>query len=193
MADVPGQNTRHPGHHAEWNFPYAHVIWRTQDGSVLMVNEENGKNSIIMQHGVSGTYTEINNSGDSVNFTTGHLASYGKSGTSFTIDNNGDVKFGGHQRVLLGGGSHIEVSGHAGITVGGDTALVGMGKVNVRAKSLYLGSDGDISMNAGGKIDVQAAGEISIKGSSVGTHGQGGVYTNSSGGPQPSGGGGPTS
>jgi len=91
MADVKGADTRHPGHHDKWEFPYAHVIWRTQDGSCLYVNEKNGENSIIMQHGVSGTYTEINNSGDCTNFTVGHSTSYGKSGTTFTVDNNGVI------------------------------------------------------------------------------------------------------
>lgn len=163
MADVPGKNTRHPGHHSDWKFPYAHVIWRTQDGSCLLVNEENGKNTIIMQHGVSGTYTEINNSGDQIQFTVGHAANYGKSGTTFTVDNCGDSKVGGHARIIFGGGAHIEVAGHAGIVVGGDTSVVGIGQVSVRAKSAYLGTDGDISMNASGNMNIKVAGNIDIK------------------------------
>lgn len=163
MADVPGKNTRHPGHHDGWNFPYAHVIWRTQDGSCLLVNEENGKNTIIMQHGVSGTYTEINNSGDQVQFTVGHAANYGKSGTTFTVDNCSDTKGGGHQRIIFGGGVHIEVAGHAGIVVGGDTALVGVGKVNVRAKSAYLGTDGDFAINVGGNLNMKIAGDTTME------------------------------
>lgn len=167
MADVKDSKTRHPDHHDEWNFPYAHVIWRTQDGSQLLVNEENGKNTILMQHGTSGTYTEINSSGDQVSFTVGHSVSYGKSGVTLTIDNNQDVKLTGHNRLLVGGGSHVEVAGDAGIVVGGDTALVGVGKVNVRASSAYLGADGDISMNAGGNMNIQVAGDMTVKASKI--------------------------
>jgi hypothetical protein len=174
MSDVAGSTTRHPGHHTDWKFPYAHIIWRAQDGSCLMVYEENGKNTILMSHGVSGTYTEINNSGDMVNFCVGHVANYGKSGTSFTVDNNGDIKFGGHSRILVGGGSHIEVAGHAGVVVGGDTAVVGMGKINARAKSVYLGSDGDISINASGNMEIKAAGTMHLKAATIRHNSSGG-------------------
>lgn len=182
MTDVADAKTRHPDHHAGWNFPYAHVIWRMQDGSCLLVNEQNGNNSVLMQHGVSGSYTEINNSGDCISFTVGNKVDYNKSGVTLTVDNNGDMKITGHNRIMVGGGSHFEVAGDAGIVVGGDTAVVGMGKVNARAKSMYLASDGDIAMHASGKMDIQVKGDFTMNAANIKMNGGDGFGPGGGGG-----------
>lgn len=112
--------------------------------------------------------------GEVVEGRAGGIVTYSKSGTTMTIDNNGDVKLAGHNRVLMGGGGHIEVTGDAGIAVGGDTALVGVGKVNARAKSVYIGSDGDVAVHASGNMEIRADGIMHLKGSQIRLNSSGG-------------------
>jgi hypothetical protein len=104
----------------------------------------------------------------------GGVVEYTKTGTTLTVDNNGDVKLAGHNRVLMGGGGHIEVTGDAGIAVGGDTAIVGVGKINARAKSVYIGSDGDVSVRASGNMEIKADGIMHLKGSQIRLNSSGG-------------------
>ena len=58
--------------------------------------------------------------------------------------------------------------------MGGDTALVGVGKVNVRAKSMYLASDGDIAMNASGNMDIKVKGNFTTHAAKISMNGSDG-------------------
>jgi hypothetical protein len=159
---IPKEKTRHPENETEWNFPYCHKVFQFQDGTCMLVNEENGKNNFLFQHGVSGTYTEINNSGDQITFTVGNKVEYGKSGTTVTVKHNGDVYIAGMQRTMVQGGAHIEVAGDAGIVVGGHTVLAGIGRVNIAAESFHLTSAKDFTMNVGGKLDIVSKGDTTM-------------------------------
>lgn len=162
MADVENKETRLPKPHDNWEFPYGHIVWRAQDGSFMGFCEKNGVNTIFMQHGVSGSYSEINNSGDAINVTVGNAIAYNKSGSTTTTDHNSDTKGGGHGRSQMQGGIHVVVVGDAGVTVGGDTAMVGMGKVNMAAKQIYMGSGSDIAINAKGNMELKSGGTMAL-------------------------------
>ena len=169
--DVKNAQTRTPDSHTEKEFPKTHSIFFFPCGTVMMYDEKN--RDFFFQHS-SGSSFGFNSSGDSVSFTVGNKADYSKSGTTVTVDHNGDVKIHGHNRVMVGGGSHLEVAGDAGIFVGGDTALVGMGKVNMRAKSAYIGTDGDVAINAGGNMEIKASGTMHLKAAQIRHNSSGG-------------------
>lgn len=162
MPDVKNANTRAPDNTKEWEFPYGHIVWRAQDGSLMGFCEKNGYNCIFMQHGVSGTYSEINNSGDQVNIVVGNEVTYGRSGSTKTVDHNTDQKKHGHGREQHHGGVHIVVVGDAGIDVGGNTAIVAQGPVGVATKQLYISAAEDIAINAGGNFEVRAKGTLAL-------------------------------
>ena len=170
--EVENAKTRTPDDHTQKEFPKAHCLFAFPDGTMCMYDEKNGE--YMLQHGRTGSKIGFNNSGDSVSFTVGNKAEYNKSGTTVTVDHNGDVKIHGHNRIMVGGGSHFEVAGDAGIFVGGDTAVVGMGKVNMRGKSAYIGTDGDIAMNAGGNMEINVKGTMHLKASEIRHNSSGG-------------------
>jgi hypothetical protein len=162
MTDVKDSKTRAPQVTEKWEYPYAHIVWRGQDGSVMGFCEKNGYNAIFMQHGVSGSYSEINNSGDMVNVVVGNQVTYGRSGATTSVDHNNDTKQHGHVRTQQQGGIHIVVVGDAGIDVAGNTAIVGQGPVAVAAKQIYMSAAEDIAINAGGNFEIAAKGTVAL-------------------------------
>ena len=172
MADNKDSKKRAPDI-PEVDYQYLHCVYQFQDRSGLYIHEKNGKNFVVMLDGVGG-YTCINQNGDKQSFEVGFGHNYNRSGVTMTVDHNGDVKLAGHNRILMGGGGHIEVTGDAGIAVGGDTAIVGMGKINARAKSVYIGSDGDVAVHASGNMEIKAGGTMHLKASQIRHNSSGG-------------------
>lgn len=152
---------------SSYNAQYGYIqVIETPAGHQIQIDNTPGHERLFWRHS-SGTYTEVSADGKVVNFAVGDVKNYNKAGTTFTIDENGDIKFSGHGRIMVGGGAHIEVAGDAGIFVGGDTALASMGAANIRASSAILATDGDIGINAGGAINVKAAGNINMNGATI--------------------------
>jgi type VI secretion system secreted protein VgrG len=165
-TETKQQKTR--GHKSSFKgeYPYVKVV-RTASGHEIHFDDTPNNERIFIQHS-SGTMIEMTADGKMHIATVGDQCSYGKGGMTCTVDHNGDTKITGHGRSQSGGGAHIVVTGDAGITVGGDTAVVGMGKVNMRAKSAYFGTDGDCNMNVGGSCSMKVAGDMTME--TKGTH-----------------------
>lgn len=142
-------------------YPYCQVF-ETECGHTVHYDDTPGNERILIAH-TTGSYVEMRKDGGVQSFAVGDIKLYGKSGVTISVDENSDVKIQGHSRMLVGGGAHIEVAGDAGIAVGGQTALVGLGAVNVRAKSMHLSTEGDINMNASGNMEIKATGNMALR------------------------------
>lgn len=142
-------------------YPY-NKVWETLSGHQIQFDDTPGKERIFIRH-ASGTYTEISADGKVISYAVGDSKSYNKAGVTFTVDENGDIKMSGHQRIVVGGGAHIEVAGDAGVFAGGDLAAAVIGKANIRAKSMYMGTDGDMNMNVGGNLNIKAKGTVTTE------------------------------
>jgi len=130
----------------------------TESGHVSVWCDTKGATYILHAH-QSGTYNMITHDGKQVNFTSGDLQQYGKGGASITVDENQDMKIHGHQRVVVGGGSYVEVAGHAGIGVAGDTTLFSKGNMNAHVDNFYVGAKGNFKMHVDGNWDVKVKGD----------------------------------
>lgn len=159
------QDTRTDESTYDAKYGYIQVM-ETPSGHQVHYDNTPGAERFFYRH-PSGTYTEISSDGKVVNFNVGDAKTYSKAGFSFTVDENGDMKISGHSRMIVGGGAHIEVAGDAGVFAGGDVGLVGMGAVNIRAKTGYIATDGDMNMNVGGEMNVNAKGDIVMKGANI--------------------------
>lgn len=159
---------------AKGKYPYVQT-WLTESGHEMTFDNTPGNRRIRIAHGKSGTYMEISENGKMVTHVTGNRQDKTKGGVTLTVDENNDVKIHGHQRILTGGGSHIETKGDAAITVGGDSMSVVMGNQNSAvAGDAYTGVKGNMKMNVGGNMAMEVAGDIGIK--------AGGSVTTESGG-----------
>ena len=147
-------------------YPYNHV-WEDWAGHQIQVDNTPGAERIFFRHS-KGSYVEMRPDGGVITFNVGDSKTYNKAGATFTVDECGDVKFTGHTRIMVGGGAHIEVAGDAGVFAGGDLVAAVMGNANIRAKSAYLGTDGDINMNASGNMNIKVAGDTTME--TDGTH-----------------------
>lgn len=142
-------------------YPYNQVIeWPS--GHQIQIDNTPGKERIIVQH-TSGSYTLMTADGSTFNYTVGDGKSYSKGGHTFSVDEAGDVKFSGHTRILVAGGAHIEVAGDAGVFAGGDMVAAVIGKLNARASSAYIGTDGDMNMNVGGNMNIKTGGSMTME------------------------------
>jgi hypothetical protein len=159
------QTTRADDSSYDAKYPYNRVI-ETWAGHQIQFDDTPGSERIFIRH-ASGTYQEISADGKMVTYAVGDTKTYNKAGVTLTVDENGDVKMSGHQRLLVGGGSHIEVAGDAGVFVGGNAGIAGMGAINLRAKTAYVGTDGDMNMNVGGNMTMETKGTHTIKAAKV--------------------------
>ena len=155
------QSTRTDDSTYNAQYPYNQVT-ETPAGHQWQVDNTPGHERVFFRHS-SGTYTEISSDGKVVNFSVGDSKTYGKAGWSMTIDVNGDVKMTGHSRFVVGGGAHIEVAGEAGVFAGGDMAAAVMGKANIRASQVYIGTDGDTNLNVGGNMNIEVKSDMNVK------------------------------
>lgn len=141
-------------------------VFETPSGHQIQLDNTPGNERIFIRHS-SGTYMEMSADGKVTSFTVGDQKNYNKAGVTFTVDENSDVKMSGHNRIVTGGGLHSEIAGDLGAAVGGDLALVGMGKVNMRAKQVYFGSDGSLNIRCGGNLNIEADGDIVMRGAKI--------------------------
>jgi hypothetical protein len=108
----------------------------------------------------SGTYVEWYENGDSTTFVVGNEQKINKGGLTITVQNNGDIKIGGHARLIVGGGAHVEIQGDAGIAVGGDVLLAAAGNMKMSVNDMYMGVRGDMKMNVAGDTHFQTKGNM---------------------------------
>lgn len=132
------------------------TVW--PGGHELHIDSTKGKERYRFAH-KSGTYTEIYQNGDVTNFVVGHSQTLHKGGVTLSINNNGDVKIGGHNRFVLGAGAHIEVLGNAGIAVAGDTVLAGSGNLKMSVGDMYLGVRGNLDMHVAKNTTITTQGK----------------------------------
>jgi hypothetical protein len=138
-------------------YPHNQVtVW--PGGHELHIDSTKGKERYRFAH-KSGTYTEIYHNGDTTQFVVGNAQTVNKGGVTISINNNGDIKIGGHNRFLLGGGAHIEVLGHAGISVGGDVVLGAVGNLNMSVENMYLGVRGNLDLHVAKNTTVMTQGK----------------------------------
>jgi len=142
-------------------YPYAQV-WETESGHVLMF-DDTPEGPKIFLGAESGSYIMMTTDGKVINFTVGDRQDYAKGGTSFTVDENYDLKVHGHSRVTVGGGSYVEVAGHAGVGVAGDVALMSKGNLHASIDNFYLGAKGDFNVNAGGDMNLKVKGNMNME------------------------------
>ena len=155
------QTTRSNKSSANTEYPY-NKPYESLTGHRVEFDDTPHGERVFFRH-AKGSYVEFSPDGGVNVFAVGDMKMYNKAGVSITSDENGDIKIGGHARLLVGGGAHIEVAGDAGLKVGGDMAASVMGKANIRAKSAYLGTDGDININAGGNMNMKVAGTTTME------------------------------
>lgn len=143
-------------------YPYNKVMI-TEKGHEVHYDDTPGEERIRIAH-KDGTYDEINVGGHRTSYTVGNKQEYNKSGVTITVDENNDVKIHGHDRFLIGGGGHVEVTGDSNITVGGDANIVtgGNSKVAV-AGDTYLGGAGHLNVNIAGNMNLKVAGTTTME------------------------------
>lgn len=148
----------------------------TPSGHCIEYDDTPGAERIAISHGPSGTYSEIGPDGTLTTFTTGNSHHYNKCGLSMTTDHNCDIKIHGHQRVCIGGGSHLEVAGDANIVVAGDclsavagnmkAAVAGAGQFSIGG-SASMKVEGNFDMKVGGSTTMTSDGDHIIKAANI--------------------------
>lgn len=137
-------------------------VYQSVGGIRIVISNEEGKESYRIMH-PSGSYTEMQPDGTTVNFNIGKATTYVKGGLVLSVDENNDVRISGHNTLRVAGGSHIEVAGDAGIMVKGDVALAGLGNMGMSVNgNVYLGAKGDFNMNVAGKASFKVAGDLTM-------------------------------
>jgi hypothetical protein len=137
-------------------------VWESESGHIKVISDTKGATYIFQAH-QSGSYSLITHDGKTINFSVGDMQNYGKGGISMTVDENMDVKVHGHNRLVVGGGSYVEVAGHAGIAVGGDVALVSKGNLNAHVDNIYIGAKGNMNFNVDGNMKMKVAGQTNFE------------------------------
>lgn len=164
MAKGPNDKDRAPGPRVNTDYPFCQSTV-TECGHEITYDNTPGHERIRIAH-CKGTYDEVCFDGRHVSITVGNKQEYNKSGKTETTDHNSDVKISGHERKLVGGGSHSEVAGDSHSVTGGDTLVIvnGAAKFAV-AGDIMMNSKGKINFNGAGGINMSSGGPINIKGS----------------------------
>jgi hypothetical protein len=152
----------------EGRFPAIKVV-ETESGHVSVWCDTSGATYILHAH-QSGSYQLFSHDGKRVEFAVGDYQQYAKQGMSLTVDENMDTKIHGHQRIIVGGGSFVEVKGDAGVGVLGDTTLVCGGNMNADADNIYLGARGNLNLNVKGNMSTKVEGNQTTEVSGETTH-----------------------
>jgi hypothetical protein len=163
MADYDGKKPNRANESSyKTKYPYNKAML-TESGHEWHWDDTPGAERIRLSHR-KGTYIEISPDGKRVDFNVGNYQQYNKGGLSLTIDENGDMKISGHQRVNVSGGSHITVRGDADIVVGGDaSSIVGGDMAAGVAGDMYTGVAGDMNMNIGGNMNMTVDGDTTME------------------------------
>lgn len=162
--DKQRSSTKHPDKN---EYPLQEVF-QHEGGYRFVIGNEKGKQFVAEWH-PSGSHTIHHPDGSVTSWTVGDHKVHHKGGASISVDENNDVKVGGHNKVAIQGGGHMEVAGDMNMVIGGAgnlVALAGMGTA-IKGNS-YMGVDGQLSINAKGGIKIvgnmELEGNFTMKG-----------------------------
>jgi hypothetical protein len=134
----------------------------TPGGHVVTYDDTDGAKRYRLAH-PSGTYTEISDDGKVVQVNVANRHVYDKGGLTLTIQENGDIKIGGHARISVGDGAHVEVGGDAMVAVGGDVVMHAHGNIKAGAQDVYIGARGNMDLNCSGNFNLLVGGTTNIE------------------------------
>ncbi len=159
-------------------YPY-NQAFLSEAGHEIHVDNTPGKERIRIAH-KSGSYMEISPDGRRVDFSVGNHQDYRKGGWSLTVDENGDTKISGHNRLNVAGGSHITVKGNADVVIGGNSNQYINGNMNAGvAGNAWVGVNKNMNMHVNGNMHMKVAGSTLME--TKGKHtviADGGIYLN---------------
>ena len=145
-----------------FNAKYSKVnVTETPGGIRTTMDDTEGAKRYRVEH-PSGTYTEISDDGKSVSVCVGNKQDYLKGGLTLTIQENGDIKIGGHARLAVGSGAHVEIGGDASIAVGGDALVHAHGNLKMAGEDVYIGARGNMDLNCSGNFNLLVGGSTNI-------------------------------
>lgn len=125
------------------------------DGSVHRRITRDEKETHQIWHS-SGAYTEIRPDGSRVDFHSNNAVAYSKGGTTMSIDNHGDVRMSGSNRI------NVDVDAH--ITFGKDVSIMGGGRMSVEAQGGLKMAGADVGiMSTSGAVAINSDREVAIK------------------------------
>lgn len=132
-------------------------------GHKLTFDSTPGHRAVEIVHG-SGTYWQIAEDGQSTKVTVGNSHEHYKEGVTISIDQNGDIKIGGHARISISGGAHIEVKGDTNLVTMGDMNHFVGGNLNTVVSGDHnMHVSGSLNQTSGGKFTMQSSGNMSQK------------------------------
>lgn len=118
----------------------------TPGGHEVHYDDTPGNRRIRIAH-ASGTYTEMGDDGRTTTVVVGNQHQYVKQGVTISIDQNNDVKIGGHHTLKIDGGAHIEVKGQTNIVMGAGTHTVTTpGDLKIGAKNIEMTAQEEFSI-----------------------------------------------
>lgn len=138
----------------------------SRSGHEFHVDDTPGAERIRTGH-KSGTFFEVSADGKKVELVVADDFKYVKGGLTLTIDNNSDIKIGGHLRLVVEGDLHAEVHGDMSSVVKGDSTVATLGdSVSMIAGDAYTKVQGSMSTQVNGNLNADISGgcEASIKG-----------------------------
>ena len=145
-----------------FNAKYSKVnVTESPGGHRITMDDTDGSKRYRVEH-PSGTYTEISDDGKAVSVCVANKQDYLKGGLTLTIQENGDIKIGGHARLSIGAGAHVEIGGDASIAVGGDALVHAHGNLKMAGGDVYIGSRGDMDLNCSGNFNLLVGGTTNI-------------------------------
>ena len=153
---------RFPGTTYKTKYP-SNKVFQTESGHQFEIDDTPGATRIRVAH-KSGSYYEIHDDGSITSVSVGNHHHYAKGGTTFTIDQNADLKFVGSQRIAVSGDSYIETKGDSYASVAGDmiAAVNGSHVSSVKGNS-YSKIGGNHTSKTDGDHNAQVMGSTTIK------------------------------
>jgi len=149
QKDATRSNERHPSKELEENtkpeYPL-NTVTSFSDGTEIHIDATEGHSRYEIRHS-SGNILQMADDGMHTTITVGNRHDYMKEGLTMTVDQNGDIRIGGHARISVDGGAHIEVTG--------DTSLVTTGSM-----TQYIG--GNLNTVVHGDHNVQVTGNYGL-------------------------------
>jgi len=134
-------------------------VRKTESGHIAVWCDTKGATYIFNAH-QSGSYTLTKHDGTTSSVSVGDIENYGKGGVTMTVDENNDVKVHGHSRMVMGGGSYVEIAGDGAIGVAGDTTVFSKGNMNAHVDNLYFGCKGNAKFNVEGDMLMDVKGSM---------------------------------
>lgn len=168
QKDATRSNERNPSKEIEENTKPKYPLNRVKtypDGTEVHFDSTEGHSRFEIRHS-SGNILQMADDGMHTTITVGNRHDYMKEGLTMTVDQNGDIRIGGHARISVDGGAHIEVMG--------DTSLVTTGNM-----TQYIG--GNLNTVVKGDHNVQVTGNYGLTSKNNTTTVRGDHTTNTTG------------